>query len=109
MERNLEYIVNHVFLPPKLPRREDSSPEKVIDLTSAVLDALKGFVPTQPLSERPIWARMMRMIQNLQDSASHEDSMSPEKISNMLMTLVDGGRFIFTLTFRNLGLTSLLF
>jgi hypothetical protein len=109
MERNLEYIVNHVFLPPKLPPREDSSREKSIDLTSAVLDALNGFESTQPLSERPIWARMMRMIQSLQDSGSGKGSMSPEKINNMLMTLVDGGRFIFTLKAHNLRLTSSFF
>ena len=109
MERNLEYIVNHVFLPPKLPRCEDSSREKSIDLTSAVLDALHCFESIQPLSETPIWARMMRMIQSLQDSAPDEGSMSPEKISNMLMTAVDGGRFIFTLKFLNPRLTSLFF
>lgn len=97
MERNLQYIVDHVFLPPKLPRKEDSSWERCVDLTTTVLDALKEFGALQPLIEQPIWVAMAQMIHRLQASAASEGAMSSHKIERMLLDLFDGGKIIFYL------------
>ena len=94
MERNLQYIVDHVFLPPKLPRKDDSSWERCKDLTIAVLDALREFGSLQPLLEQPKWASMARMIQRLQDSTASESVMSPHKVDKMLLDLNQGGKII---------------
>lgn len=105
MERNLQYIVDHVFLPPKLPREEDSSWERCFDLTATVLDALNAFGLEQPQSEQPVWATVARMIQSLQDSASDEGTMSAETIGNLLMALLYGGKLALHLQSECLRLT----
>lgn len=46
----LEYIFHHVFLPPKLPNGDDTSPAKEIRLINLVRDCLIGFLPEVDLS-----------------------------------------------------------
>ena len=54
MRTDLSYIVDHVFLPSKLPQKDDSNVTKSAPLANKVLTALSLFqaqVPTQERSE----------------------------------------------------------
>lgn len=44
----LEYIVNHVFLPPKLPQQLHTIPEFEVALKKAFHDALNSFIQLMP-------------------------------------------------------------
>lgn len=49
---SLLYLFNHVFLPPKLPDGDDSSPQYDDDLVGVVQACLSAFAETAKLSER---------------------------------------------------------
>ncbi|CZT11794.1 uncharacterized protein RCO7_11377 [Rhynchosporium graminicola] len=54
---DLEYIITHVFLPPKLPQKDDSNPDRDLALTEILKAALDSFQAQLPARERPRWLR----------------------------------------------------
>ncbi|KAG2038864.1 hypothetical protein BDR03DRAFT_953798 [Suillus americanus] len=64
----LEYIINHVFCPLKLPQASDHTLENDLTLSHAVLDAAQAFNDQLPSDEQQLWASSFKMLQNLRDS-----------------------------------------
>ncbi|KAJ7574857.1 hypothetical protein C8J56DRAFT_462654 [Mycena floridula] len=79
----LEFVVNHVFMPPKLPQEDDSDRVKEIALVQLVLDTARVFSDTD-ITDKPEWFQTVEMIENfllLQDS-----SIEPQRcIDEMLI------------------------
>ncbi|KAG2116403.1 hypothetical protein DEU56DRAFT_895858 [Suillus clintonianus] len=67
-QSSLEYIVNHVFLPLKLPQRSDHFLENELALSQAVFDAALAFSDQLPSHKLPLWTSSLTMLRNLQDS-----------------------------------------
>ncbi|KAG1735376.1 hypothetical protein EDB19DRAFT_1638507 [Suillus lakei] len=66
-QSSLEYIINHVFLPLKLPQGSDQSLENDLALSQAVFDAAITF--SGQLSDRLLlWTSSLKMLRNLKDS-----------------------------------------
>ncbi|KAG2357480.1 hypothetical protein BDR07DRAFT_1490680 [Suillus spraguei] len=65
---SLEYIINHVFLPLKLPQGSDQSLENDLALSQAVFDAAITFSGQLPSDQLPLWASSLKMLRNLKDS-----------------------------------------
>ena len=67
----LEYIVNHVFLPPKLPQVVDTTPELEVALTKAFHDALNSFIQLIPEdSVQDDWISLPAMLSILLDDGN---------------------------------------
>lgn len=60
---HLLYLVNHVFLPPKLPSGDDGSPKKEAVMLATVLDALVNFKDCVPQDQRAVVEFVASMIQ----------------------------------------------
>jgi hypothetical protein len=59
----LEYIIHHVFLPPKLPNGDDASPGNELRLIELVRDSLIAFLPkVDPSSHQAIDSVVALMI-----------------------------------------------
>ncbi|KAF8154797.1 hypothetical protein B0H34DRAFT_799544 [Crassisporium funariophilum] len=63
--KDLLYILNHVFLPPKLPQEDDNDADHDIILCQAVCDASANFVPYLPECQQGQWSAVTRMVNNL--------------------------------------------
>lgn len=55
----LEYIVNHVFLPPKLPQLDDTTVQVEVALTKLFYDALNSFIDLLPEDDQDDWITAM--------------------------------------------------
>ncbi|KAG1849516.1 hypothetical protein F4604DRAFT_1971218 [Suillus subluteus] len=65
---SLEYIINHVLLPLKLPQRSDQSLENDMALSQAVFDAAVTFSDQLPSDQLLLWMSSLKMLRNLKDS-----------------------------------------
>ncbi|KAG2112538.1 uncharacterized protein F5147DRAFT_791077 [Suillus discolor] len=65
---SLKYIINHVFLPLKLPQGSDQSLENDLSLSWAVFDAAITFSNQLPSNKLPLWSSSVKMLRNLKDS-----------------------------------------
>lgn len=73
---SLEYMINHVFLPPQLPQDDDSGSTDDIPLlqeVGAALDAFQSYLPMQQHQKLDTCARMVKTVLKLRDSGSGLD------------------------------------
>lgn len=92
---NLEYIFNHVFLPPKLPDQADKNSEKN---TSALLDvveeAARAYQKQLTGSVQPRiqarWDSSIKMLSTLGE-LQNSKSLSKEKLSSAIENMGTGG------------------
>ncbi|KAI3609463.1 hypothetical protein WG66_001304, partial [Moniliophthora roreri] len=61
----LSYIINHVFLPPKLPQSCDESAENYAGLCRVILRCAQEYREKVPEEERPRWDPVVKMLDNL--------------------------------------------
>jgi hypothetical protein len=65
---SLEYTINHIFLPLKLPQGCEQSLENDLALSQAVFDAAISFSDQLPSDKLPLWTNSLKMLRNLKNS-----------------------------------------
>ena len=73
MEDILRYVLNHVFLPPKLPQKDDYDAELDAALCRFVYDAALEFAAFLPQSQQGRWSTVSLLLKNLLESAGDLD------------------------------------
>jgi hypothetical protein len=91
MSKGLEYIINHVFLPPKLPQEDDSNATNSAFLTEQLLVALRSFQDHSPKQKRSEWIPCIKMIGNMQKLQDHSGGPLAERTGTTLREMIDGG------------------
>src|SRR4051794_29926264 len=85
MDSNLQYLINHIFLPPKLPQEDDRGYDTCDRLTRAVQDAVKSFSDHVSIVEKPLWDRAAKMMDALLDNgiAGMDITKLGDRLANM--------------------------
>ena len=91
MCKHLDYIINHVFLPPKLPQKDDSDATKDSSLVEELLVALKSFQAHIPEQQRLEWIPCIKMVRNMLQIRDHFGGLVAEEVETTLRDMVDGG------------------
>jgi hypothetical protein len=91
MGKDLNYIINHVFLPPKLPQKNDSDATRCISLIKELLEALTSFQANIPEQEVPGWNPCIEMLSNMLDLRDHLGGLVPEKVQTTFENMMDKG------------------
>ena len=91
MRKALDYIINHVFLPPKLPQRDDSDVTNSVCLIKQLLAALRSFQDHLPEQNRSKWTPCIKMVGNLLELQDHQGGLVATKVETMLGEMIDGG------------------
>ncbi|KAG1739525.1 hypothetical protein EDB19DRAFT_2025088 [Suillus lakei] len=99
-QSGLEYIINHVFCPLKLPQANDHSLENDLALSQAVLDAAHAFSDQLPSNKQHLWAGSLKMLQNLQDSIRFS-VMSPKKVKSQIKAMDDKDVLVYMIRAQN--------
>lgn len=86
----LEYITNHVFLPPKLPQGDDSSAENTAALVDVVVQATDTFCEALPEDEKSHWQHIQRMLLHFQATQS-STSLASTSVIELLSNMAPGG------------------
>ena len=91
MGKDLNYIINHVFLPSKLPQKDDSNATKGASLAKEVLSALRSLQDNIPEQERSEWIPCIKMVGNMLEIRDHFGGLVAKKVEMTLRGMVDGG------------------
>lgn len=99
-DNNIDYIIRHVFLPPKLPQKDDEDVEKETCLIEVVLAALISFRDRHDFSEQQEerfveWSACVKMLDNmleLRNQCGEELGLEADKLEEKLRGMIDGGK-----------------
>ena len=91
MGKQLEYIINHVFLPPKLPHQDDSGVEETNALIKTVLATTNVFQNHLSEQERSGWISCMKMMRNMIELKDRSGHLMAEKLQLALREMSEGG------------------
>ena len=91
MGKELNYIINHVFLPPHLPQEDDSGVEESNSLIEMVLAASKLLQDHSSEREHSEWIPCIKMICNMLELKDKSGNLIAKKVKIALMNMLDGG------------------
>ncbi len=91
MTDKLEYIIRHVFLPPRLPQGDDWDEIKNVALINSVLDALREHDEFIPIPDRSRWHHCRQMLQRIIHFRDDRGGLVTERLASSLNDLIDGG------------------
>ncbi|KAL5318844.1 hypothetical protein ACEPPN_013911 [Leptodophora sp. 'Broadleaf-Isolate-01'] len=98
----LDYIVNHVFLPPKLPQLNDTTPEVEVELTKLFHDTLHTFIGLLPDHDQDAWTHLPPMLEILLEVGELESPIA--KLNEKLGDMAEGDVLALHLAQQNAGL-----
>jgi hypothetical protein len=88
-------VIQHVFLPPKLPYRHASKrrDRKInVELCNSLIEAAQNFLKILPSSESPLWMHMIKMIEMARCVA--KAPLKKANLQRMLSNMAIGGTYI---------------
>ncbi|KAG2133788.1 uncharacterized protein EDB93DRAFT_1232709 [Suillus bovinus] len=97
---SLEYIINHVFLPLKLPQGSDQSLENDLALSQAVFDAAITFSNQLSSNKLPLWTSNLKMLRNLNDSIRFS-VMSEKEVEFQINAMDIGDVLVYMIRAQN--------
>ncbi|CZR56441.1 uncharacterized protein PAC_06329 [Phialocephala subalpina] len=98
----LEYIVNHVFLPPKLPQLNDTTPEVEVALTKLFHHTLISFIGLLPEDDQDDWIKLPPMLSILLDDGNSGNPI--RNLDEKLGKMAEGDVLALHITHQNAGL-----
>jgi hypothetical protein len=87
---NLQYAVNHVFLPPELPQHDDQTVAHDKFLCDHVCGSIVAYQAGLPAQESSQWDSILTMVENL-GRTQEFNVLSPETIANQISRMRHGG------------------
>jgi hypothetical protein len=89
MADGLHYVVDHVFLPPKLPQEDDSSDSNDATLCDMVHKAAEAFCNVLPAHKQGRWTPILKMLDNIH--TLHQSSFRDDQIISAMQDMRPGG------------------
>ena len=95
--RNLQYVIDHVFLPPKLPKKHDKDSNKLQhELSKIVLASAKTYASFLSPQERIQWGPILRMLTKI-EAAYDSPALSDFQVKSCIDRMRNGGAYIANL------------
>lgn len=99
MERrsDLLYLVNHVFLPPKLPQCDDSGDEQDLVVVQELESALRAYVAHVCPEQDSVWQACIAMVSSMRSFRDASGELVPSEVEGALEKMCERG-MLFTPT-----------
>lgn len=85
----LTYLINHVFLPSKLPLKDDSKSEYDFALLARLKRGLTEFQESHP---GDVWMRLVNMVARMETIRNASGGLIEENLVKTLEEMQDGGK-----------------
>lgn len=89
----ISYLFNHIFLPGKLPQRDDHNPAYEIVLLDKVVEALRQFKNHVSIQETDICLTVITMVTRLRETCNHHGGVDEVKLKKALVDLNSEGMY----------------
>ena len=90
-ELDLRYVITHVFLPPKLPQKDDSGINRDLALIKEFRVALESFQALLADQEHWRWSGLVVMLSNMLELSGPSGDQLSEKVEISLGRIKAGG------------------
>lgn len=87
---DLVYILNHVFIPPRLPQEDDHDDNHDIALCRVICDASQRFAGFLSQPQRGLWSTVDQMLQKVLRTT---EVLGKDILVDNILSLGDGGQF----------------
>ncbi|KAG8920981.1 hypothetical protein FRC02_000520, partial [Tulasnella sp. 418] len=101
-KKKLLFVINHVFMPLKLPQKDDLDEENEQTLCKIVYETAQEFEDAVPAEERPRWNRLLKMLQEFM-TAHRFLKLSKDDIIRSLKDAQSGDVLAFLIRAQNAG------
>jgi len=92
--RKLQYLIDHVFLPPKILQKHDEDlAELQCALAQFICDSAKRYAQFLPQHEQPRWDPILQMLKNIAIT-SDSAALSDFALEKCIKEMQDGGVYI---------------
>ena len=91
----LRSVVEHVFMPPKLPQRgpdEETERKTNVALCNSLIEAAQDFMKTLPSTECLLWIHMIKMMKLARRTTKHAP-LKEDDLQCMLSNMALGGTY----------------
>lgn len=92
MRPNLEYVLNHVFFPLRLPQKSDHDDTIGVVLIEELLTALRLLQDKTLEQQHSEWTPCIKMLSNMLELRDHLGGLIPQKMQVKLKDMQDQGR-----------------
>ncbi|KAG1853151.1 hypothetical protein DFJ58DRAFT_883919 [Suillus subalutaceus] len=99
-QSGLEYIINHVYCPLKLPQGSDYSLKNDLALAQAVVEAALAFSEQLPSDKQLLWMSSLKMLQNLKDSIRFS-AMSAKEVESQISVMDNKDVLVYMIRAQN--------
>jgi hypothetical protein len=92
--KSLHSVIEHVFMPPKLPQlypSEGAEHEMNVVLCGCLLKAAQEFLQVLPSSQQPLWIQMIKMVELAHRAA--EAPLAIVELQRVLLDMAIGGTY----------------
>ncbi|KAK1219720.1 hypothetical protein PQX77_017526 [Marasmius sp. AFHP31] len=104
MNDNLNYLINHIFFPPKLPESSDFTHENEHHLCAFVLTAARDYRARLGLDKTLLWDPVIRMLARLRTLYRHKYSFTLKNLGLILGNMSIGDVTALLVREQNAGL-----
>jgi hypothetical protein len=90
----LRSVIEHVFMPPKLPQEapdEETERNTNLVLCRSLIEAAQDFLKIIPSSESDLWRRMIKMMELVHDAV--ETPLKDDVLRRALLDMALGGTY----------------
>ncbi len=94
--KSLTYIINHVFMPPKLPQANDDSAENDEALCTTAFRCAEEYVAHLPTEKLPAWRSVVSMLSRIRELyvAHNVNVFDAKTVKRLLKTMIPGGEYM---------------
>ncbi|KAL0573625.1 hypothetical protein V5O48_008337 [Marasmius crinis-equi] len=103
MQTSLDYLVNHIFFPPKLRKSDDFNTQNEHDLCSTVLEAAQAYQRHLPEGE-PRWSYVVAMLKRLSSLYRTKASFNKNDVLTHISNMEAGDVTALLIGAQNAGL-----
>ncbi|KAG1725810.1 uncharacterized protein EDB91DRAFT_1061951 [Suillus paluster] len=97
---DLNYIINHVFFPLKLPQGSDHSLGNDLALSQLVVDAAIAYSDQLPSDKLLLWMSSLKMLRNLKDSIRFS-VMSAKEVESQIIAMYNKDVLVYIIRAQN--------
>ena len=90
----LKYLINHIFLPLKLPQSEDQDIDKDLAICDRIIACGRNFQQLLPACRTSTWDLILTMMERLRDLLS-TNTLNKDKLLSWMKDLKPGGMYRF--------------
>ncbi|KAG8923741.1 hypothetical protein FRC02_010929 [Tulasnella sp. 418] len=102
-EKFISFVINHIFMPPKLPQEDDLHEQKEHALSEMIHSCANEFGRHLPTKDHKLWKPIVKLLEKFSDT--HRSSqLSEENVADSMADMRSGDTLAFLIRSQNAGI-----